>query len=255
VPAVLHLSAYSKPLRVLWLGFAFFLFFGNASAQTLYWDLNGATAGAGTTPSGTWSTSSNTWTSSSAGTSGTIVAWTSGRDAVFSAGTNATGSYTVTISGTQNVSGITVEEGTANFTGGQINFSDATPTLTVNSGAMLNWGMTGLSSSTNTINIGGAGTVNLGLSGTFAGTLNLSGGTLRLTDANLGVDTLNITGNSTIDFAGSASTLNLTNFSIRRRRHLDHSELGRRHRFFLHRQLDGRDLQHHGKLPDEPDHL
>jgi len=181
------------------------------AGQTLYWDTNGATNGS-SGANGTWGTS-NFWSTNSAGTAAT-TGFTSGRDAVFSAGTNATGSYTVTVSGTQNVSSITVQEGTPTFTGGQINFSDATPDVTISAGATLNWGLTGLSSSTNTLNIGGAGTVNLTLSGTFAGTINLSGGTLRLTNSDLGITTLNITGNSVIDFAGSASSLDLTNFSI-----------------------------------------
>jgi hypothetical protein len=179
--------------------------------QTLYWDTNGTTAGS-SGANGTWGTSTF-WSTNSAGTSAT-TGFTSGRDAVFSAGTNATGSYTVTISGVQNVSSITVQEGTPTFTGGQINFNDATPDLTTSAGTTLNWGMTGIASSTNSLNIGGAGVTNLTLSGTFAGTINLSGGTLRLTNSTLGVDTLNITGNSVIDFAGTASSLTLTNFSI-----------------------------------------
>ena len=187
-----------------------------AAAQTLYWDTNGSTAGAGASPSATWSTSNSdkNWTASSAGTSSGVVTWTSGGDAVFSAGTDATGNYAVSLSGTQNVSSITVQEGSPTFSGGTFNFSDATPDLTVNPGATLNWGATALTSVTNTLNIGGGGLVNLALSGTFNGTINFSGGTLRLTNSTLGVGTLNITGNTTIDFAGSASTLNLSNLTI-----------------------------------------
>src|SRR5882672_376770 len=66
-----------------------------AFGQTLYWDTNGATAGS-SGANGTWGTS-NFWSTNSAGTAAT-AGFTSGRDAVFSAGTNATGSYTVTIS-------------------------------------------------------------------------------------------------------------------------------------------------------------
>ncbi len=47
----------------------------------------------------------------------------------------------------------------------------------------------------------------------FDGTFNLEGGTLRLSDLALTLGTLNITGNSIIDFAG-VSALNVTHFSI-----------------------------------------
>ena len=44
-----------------------------------------------------------------------------GDTAVFAAGTTATGAYTVTVSGTQTVGGLTFEEGTVTLSGGQIN--------------------------------------------------------------------------------------------------------------------------------------
>ncbi len=205
-----------------------------ASAQTLYWDTNGATVGAGTTPSATWSTSGGNnkkWSTSSAGTLATAV-WTSGADAVFSAGTDATGSYTVTLSGTQNVSSITVEEGNPTFSGGTaINFLDATPDFTVASGstATVSTDLTGTNglnklgagtlvfntnvksyTGTTTIN---AGTLQLDFNQAFS-TVNLSGGTLNLNSASNSITTLNITANSTIDFAGAAATLNVTNLTI-----------------------------------------
>src|SRR4051794_24323435 len=77
-----------------------------ARAQ-LYWDVNGSVSGAssGSTAIGTWGSGFNNWSSSSNGTSAT-TGWTSGQQAVFSAGTNATGNYTVTVSGNQTVSGL-----------------------------------------------------------------------------------------------------------------------------------------------------
>lgn len=188
-------------------------------AQTLYWDTNGATAGAGggTAPSGTWANNggptNRRWSTSSGGTASTAV-WSSGGDAVFSAGSTATGSYTITVSGTQNVSSITVEDGSPTFTSGTLNFSDASPDLIINAGLTLNWGSTGLASSTNTLNVSGGGDLNFTQDLTFAGTVNISGGTLRLTTANLTFDTLNITGDTIIDFAGSASNLSLSTLSI-----------------------------------------
>lgn len=190
-----------------------------AAAQTLYWDTNSTTAGAGggTAPSGTWASSGGAsnrrWSTSSAGTASTAV-WTSGRDAVFSAGTSATGSYTITVSGTQNVSSILVEDGAPTFTGGTLNFSDASPDLIINSGRTLSWGSTGLTSSTSALNVSGGGTLNFTQTRTFAGTVNISGGTLQLTSANLTLGTLNITGNTIIDFAGTGATLSLTTLTI-----------------------------------------
>src|SRR5436309_7226819 len=84
---------------------------------TLYWDINGATAGAGgASPSGIWdaATTAN-WSSSSAGTVATVV-WTSGDSPQFSAGTDATGPFTVTVNGNVNVNTIRMEEaGTVTF--------------------------------------------------------------------------------------------------------------------------------------------
>src|SRR5580693_3380620 len=61
-----------------------------ASATTYYWDGNGTTAGAGTTPTGTWG-SSNFWNTISSGGSGGSFATTltSSDTATFSAGTDA----------------------------------------------------------------------------------------------------------------------------------------------------------------------
>ncbi len=82
-----------------------------------YWDLNGDVAGAGSaTPSGTWGADSN-WGTSPAGT-GVTGPWTPGASAVFSAGDDATGAYTITVDGTQNVAGIGFEDGTVTVEGG-----------------------------------------------------------------------------------------------------------------------------------------
>lgn len=83
-----------------------------------YWDSNGATAGAGgATPSGTWDAATANWNATSAGTDATN-AWTTGLTAVFAAGTDATGAYTVTVDGTQEIGGLTFEEGAVTLTNG-----------------------------------------------------------------------------------------------------------------------------------------
>src|SRR6478735_8972828 len=84
----------------------------NGLAQaTLFWDRNGSPTGAGSstaTLSGTWNTTTSNWNDSATG-SGSTENFVSGSNAVFSAGTSATGvSYTVTVSGTQNANSITV---------------------------------------------------------------------------------------------------------------------------------------------------
>jgi autotransporter-associated beta strand protein len=70
--------------------------------QATYWDLNGATAGAGgASPTGTWSSSS--WSASTAGTAATTP-WVAGGNAVFAAGSDATGPYTVTVADSSAIS-------------------------------------------------------------------------------------------------------------------------------------------------------
>ena len=108
-----------------------------AQAIDYYWDINGATAGAGgPTPSGTWQAGGTTLSTDSTGATATGTVTTTTADRVFfSAGTNATGSYTVTVSGTQNIGRLTFQEGTVSVSGGTINFGavsglidgDATP--------------------------------------------------------------------------------------------------------------------------------
>jgi fibronectin-binding autotransporter adhesin len=86
----------------------------NAYAGTLaYWDLDGPTPGASgdTAPIGVWNSSNTTWSSSAAGDVAT-AAWTAGNAAVFSAGTTATGTYTVLVQGSQSTDGVWARNGT-----------------------------------------------------------------------------------------------------------------------------------------------
>lgn len=89
-----------------------------AARATLYWDTNGATAGssAGTTAPGNWDTTTADWSTNANGTAAT-QAWTAGETAVFAAGTNATGTYTVQITHDVTVAGITVQEGFPTISG------------------------------------------------------------------------------------------------------------------------------------------
>jgi fibronectin-binding autotransporter adhesin len=94
------------------------LCFSTTARAQLYWDTNGATAGGSdsATAAGTWG-ADNFWSTSAEGTAAT-GAWAADELAVFSAGTNVTGTYDVALSGTQAVTGITVEEGNITFNGG-----------------------------------------------------------------------------------------------------------------------------------------
>jgi hypothetical protein len=91
-----------------------------------FWDpTNGIGTGTGTnSPNGTWSTLIPAWNAVAGGT-GIVSVWNNGDAAVFSAGTDATGSYTATVSGTVTASTITFEEGTVTLAG------TATPVLTI----------------------------------------------------------------------------------------------------------------------------
>jgi hypothetical protein len=121
--------------------------------QPRYWDIDGAIPGAGgPTPSGTWNSTATNWSPAEAGdvTTGTWVSGTAaglGDIAVFSAGTDAVGSFTVTIEGTNNAAGILVKTGTVNISGtGVVPLGSGT--VTVMPGATL--GVNGISRVTQT---------------------------------------------------------------------------------------------------------
>jgi autotransporter-associated beta strand protein len=60
----------------------------------------------------------------------------------------------------------------------------------------------------------GSGLLEIATDIAFGGTFNLAGGTLRLNDITLTLTTLNITGNSTIDFSGVDASLFVANLTI-----------------------------------------
>ena len=144
---------------------------------TLYWDLNGSTAGAGTSPSGTWSTSVANWNTNSAGTGNSFAHWSNGNSiAVFSAGTNATSAYAVTVSGGVTVGKIRVEEGTPTINGGTVTVS-GTGEIDVTTGRVATINSTIAGSGFNKT---GGGELVLGGNNTFGGAVNVNGGTLTL---------------------------------------------------------------------------
>jgi autotransporter-associated beta strand protein len=86
--------------------------------RTLYWDPNGTNASVPVFPSGLWDGLAANFNTSSDGAGGTTEAITTGLDVlVFSAGTNATGSGTITVSGPQMSRGLVLEDGALTFAG------------------------------------------------------------------------------------------------------------------------------------------
>jgi autotransporter-associated beta strand protein len=135
-------------------------------AADAYWDVNGAGEGGSDldVAPGTWGTD-NFWSTSDTGGAAT-GAWVADDVAVFSAGTDVTGTYSVTVSGTQSASGVRFEEGAVTLTGGTINLTNSGTvnvinglTATVNSAI---GGAVGLTKS-------GEGTLVLGGANTYAG--------------------------------------------------------------------------------------
>src|SRR3954447_7946402 len=109
---------------------AFFVLATNlplAHAVQKYWDINGATPGAGRDgggfSDGAWDTTATNWSTSPLGDVAPVI-WAAGNDAVFSAGdaTLTPGADAVdaliTISGTQTATTVTIEEGIIRFRAG-----------------------------------------------------------------------------------------------------------------------------------------
>lgn len=182
-------------------------------AATVYWDINGSTSGASATglATGTWDGSNTFFNTDSTGANGgTIAAWASGDTLVFGAGTNATNAYTVTVSGTQGIGGLTFEEGLVTLTGGTLQMTAAS-NFDVASGltATVNSVVDGAFNLTKT----GNGILTLGGANTYTGNTLINAGTLSISaDNNLGAapgsvvaDSINFTGSSTLRLTGTGN--------------------------------------------------
>ncbi len=177
----------------------------SAFSADLYWDTDGATAGAGgATPSGSWATNGTTWSTDPTGATATSALTTSAlNNLFFSAGTDATGSYTVTLTGTQNAKSLTFEEGAATLTGGSLSLTSGGITVLAGSGnPTISSNLT--ISGGNTFDVGSGRTLTLG-----APTRN-SGATLNVQDSGTVVFTSGSLSNRIIgpwaSFGTSAST-------------------------------------------------
>ncbi len=143
----------------------------NSYTGTLsYWDLDGATAGAGgASPGGNWADAN--WSAAVNGDAATGN-WASGRAAVFAAGTGATGSYTVNLSGTESADAVWVQEGAVTLSGGGLNLGTSGILRVDGSGPLTLSTTLGGGS----VKVGGA--VVLNGANTYTGSTTISSGTL-----------------------------------------------------------------------------
>ena len=178
------------------------------SGGTMYWDKNGATAGAsGATPAGNWGDAA--WSTDVNGTTATSN-WNTNSIASFAAGTDATGSYTVSITGTQQVAGLEFRSGSVNLSGGTLDFiSDNSTINTTNGTQMIQSAVSGLGNLVKN----GPGLLVLSNQCNYSGATVVNGGTLRL--AGTGSSTnilpaatnLQIADGATLDFSGVSQQL------------------------------------------------
>ena len=186
-----------------------------AQAVTNYWDINGSIPGAGgPTPSGNWE--DPTWSTDPTGSIPTGL-WTEGNVPVFSAGTDATGAYTITANSDHTIAGMQAPSGTVTVDGAGI--------LSITNG-MQEFAGTNLTIETT---LGGSGGFESAVSNnvylyndnnTYSGGTSLNGGSTYLSGASsLGTGTVSpILGGASPTFSALYSTLNTitltNNFSI-----------------------------------------
>ncbi|MDA8967127.1 autotransporter-associated beta strand repeat-containing protein [Akkermansiaceae bacterium] len=140
-----------------------------------HWDIDDATAGSGgATPSGTWDGATTNWSSSVDGDVAT-GAWTAGNGAVFSAGTDATGSYAITVSGAQSASALWFKDGAATVSGDGITLTDQAIVRTDNDSIISSV----ISGSDGLFKVG-SGTLTLGAVNTYTGPTVINEGTVTL---------------------------------------------------------------------------
>ncbi len=162
--------------KILIAACAFIACASSLTAQSLYWDSNDTTAGAGATPTGTWT--SAFWSTDPAGAA-TPGAWTAGGTAVFSAGTDAVNAFVVTLGAAQTAGKIVVEEGTPTFTGSTLTL-DGVATVDVASGRTAIFGTTIITGSAG-LTKEGVGTLQIGSAvNTYTGNTTVKAGTLRI---------------------------------------------------------------------------
>lgn len=164
-----------------------------SAAGQQYWDINGPAGGAATNnvAPGIWGID-NFWSSSASGRQAT-TAWTPGQLAVFAAGHDAIGTFTVTVFGNQLVSSISFQDGTITLSGGTLTLTNGRghASFNVASGLTATIGST-IAGSDGLVKAGRGSLILSGVNA-YSGVTDLRAGTLLLAD----------------DFALGASILNL----------------------------------------------
>ncbi len=208
-PQGLSVSPFALSLLVL-MGVGVFAETPSLFAQSLYWDANNSTGGAGSTPTGIWGTDLY-WNAASDGTS-SPGAWVSGNIAIFSAGSDATNAFTVTLNGSQTASGVTFEEGSVTLSAGTLLLT-APASIAVNSSPTLGIIASKISGSAG-LTKANAGQLNLQGANDFTGDLIVKAGSVAFdNDQSAGTGSIVLTNTATVNvtFLTTQPSVTLTN--------------------------------------------
>jgi fibronectin-binding autotransporter adhesin len=201
-----------NPILLASLTFALTLAAPSAFATDLYWDTDDATAGSGgATPSGSWATSGTTWSTDTTGATAVTGLTTTRLDHLFfSTGTDANGSYSVSLGSDQSARSLTFEEGAATLTGSTLSLADGGITVLAGAGnATISSNLT--LSGNNIFNVGTGRSLTLD-TGTLnrnanRATVNIQGeGNVSSTMTGLSANVANITGPWASFTAGGTTT-------------------------------------------------
>jgi autotransporter-associated beta strand protein len=189
----------------------------SAVRAQLFWDTSGSatdsSAGGSGAPSAMWDTVTSNWNTDGTDTAGSLTTWNNGT-AVFSAASDATGTYTITLDSTAAISAdqINFDDGTVTISGG-VGAGDQlilTNTAGVDVASGLSATISSIVGGFSQISKNGAGTLDLTAANAFSGML-LNAGTVRVNNNNaLGVNLSNVTiadGTTLAATAGTARTL------------------------------------------------
>jgi autotransporter-associated beta strand protein len=173
--------------------------------ETRYWDTNGNTPGSGgATPTGTWDGTTANFTSDVTGASATVATTIYADDVSFGGIADATGTYTVNVSGTQTAHAVKVAQGNVTLAGGTI----AAPIFDVAAGATATVASNLAGGVASSVTKTGAGVMTLTSAGTYTGGTNVAGGTFVLGAGGSLADT------GAVDVTGGTLDINSANETV-----------------------------------------